>query len=216
MAFTDLRELRRLMTDQQIAVYSIRFHYNQVHCFMAICLLTEEERSKAQYQFALVRIRIMKQNNLLDYIDCPANTNGLDIRQGALRQFFNIQYDPNGTGQWLPDLTTHIGVAIQPVIFPEDAQQRYASIHTVCQHEGRDPNRIFPHHLLRHLPDENGHCHHRTEYNSQLARLQFPTVFPIYENETTVSFAFTDNEDDSVDERVAYARFIDNEKRRVK
>lgn len=215
MAFTDLRNLRQEMQRQQIAVYSIRFVYNGIHCFIAICLLTGEDRDKEKYHYALVRIRIMKQDDLSDFLDCPANSNGLDIRHGALRQFFNIDFDPSGTGVWFPDLITRIGDAINPVMLPQDNIQQQVNLHTICQHENRDPNRIYPHHLLRHTQDTDGNCRHRTAYNSELARIQFPTVFPIYENDTTVSFAFTDNEAELVDERVAYARFVDKERKRI-
>ena len=214
MAFTDLRQLRKAMQDNEIGVYSRNFAYNGIHCYIAICLLTEEDRDKEQYHYALARIRIMKTNNLLDYIDCPANSTGLNIRHGLLRRFFQIEYDENGAGEWLPALMNNIGNVIRPDFEDQDEGQLNASIYTVCQHEGRDPNRIFPHHLLRHFPDKNGNCKHRTEYNAQLAALQYPTVYPIYRNDRTVSFAFVDNEADSIDERTAYDNFVKLEESR--
>ena len=109
MAFTELRELRENMKNNEIAVFSTTYTYNNVNCYIAFCLLTSEDKEREKYKYALLRIRLIKQNNFDDYIDCPANSNGLSVKYGELRRFFNIKYCAEGAGEWYNTLIENIG-----------------------------------------------------------------------------------------------------------
>lgn len=214
MAFTDLKELRKNMEKNEIAVFSTAYAYNNTNCYIAFCLLTSEDKEKEKYKYALLRIRLIKQDNLDEYIDCPANSSGLSVKYGELRRFFNIEYCLEGTGKWYDDLIINIGNIITPNIPNQTERLEGININTVCRHENRDPNRIYRSHLLRHSIDKNGEGKCRTEYNSQLASFKFPHLYEIYRNDKHVSFAFTDNPDEEVSEQDAYNKFITLENKR--
>ena len=46
MAFTDLKELRKNMEKNEIAVFSTAYAYNNTNCYIAFCLLTSEDKVK--------------------------------------------------------------------------------------------------------------------------------------------------------------------------
>lgn len=208
MAFTELRELRENMKNNEIAVFSTTYTYNNVNCYIAFCLLTSEDKEREKYKYALLRIRLIKQNNFDDYIDCPANSNGLSVKYGELRGFFNIKYCAEGAGEWYNTLIENIGNIIDSNIPNQTAILENVSINTICQHENRDPNRIYRSHLLRHSVDKDGNGKCRTEYNAQLASFRFPNLYEIYREDKHVSFAFTDKLEEEVSEQEAYDRFI--------
>lgn len=216
MAFENLRKLRDSMITNQIAVFSINYSYNNVNCYIAYCLLTSDDKKLNKYKYALMRMRFIKQGNFDEYIDCPANSNGISVKYGELRRFFNIQYDVNGAMEWYNALINDIGNTIELDIPIQTNELRNVSIDTVCKHENRDPNRIYRSHLLRHSVDDNGEGKCRTEYNSQLAALKFPWLYNLYRTDKHVSFAFTDNAEQEVTEQEAYEKFILLEQNRYK
>lgn len=208
MSFTDLKELRNNMRKKEIAVFSTTYRYNGVNCYIAYCLLTSDEVKLDKYKYTILRMRFIKQNDFNDYIDCPANSNGLNVKHGELRRFFNIQYDNNGAGVWFNALITDISNNINTNIPNQTNELNNVSIDTVCRHENRNINRTYRSHLLRHRIDKNGNIKCRTEYNSQLAALKFPNLYNIYRNDKHVSFAFTDRAELEVSEDEAYHKFI--------
>lgn len=214
---TKLKQLRDTMQENQIAVFSYRYRYNGVNCFIAVCLLVSEDRKLKKSEYALARLRFMKANNLEEFIDCYANSQGLLTGIGEIRRFFNIPYDENGYTEWLErfysDFDTHFPSNLEKT----DDELNKVNIVTVCAHEGRNPNRTYRHHLLRHQQDENNNGRHRTEYNSQLAQNRFPNLWEVYKSDTTVSFAFTDNPDEELSEEEIYNNFIriENSRRHI-
>ena len=71
-------------------------------------------------------------------------------------------------------------------------QEKNVAVQTICRHEGRNPNRIYPSHIFRN-GKQNGKQKHRTEYNGQLASEKFPELYPRFKQDRTISFAFTDD-----------------------
>jgi hypothetical protein len=69
---------------------------------------------------------------------------------------------------------------------------------------------------MRHSKNNKGKTKCRTEYNSQLAAFRFPYLYELYKNDIHVSFAFTDNPNQEVDETVALNNFIQLENKRIK
>jgi len=216
LAFANLKQLRNNMVANEIAVFSTVYAYNGVNCYIAYCLLTANDKKLDKYKYALLRMRFIKRDDFDQYVDCPANSNGIDVKYGELRQFFNIKFDPNGTKEWYNALINNIGDSIMSDIPMQNNELYNVSINTVCRHENRDPNRIYRSHLLRHFVDNNGKGKCRTEYNAQLAALKFPRLYNLYRTDKHVSFAFIDKAEQEVSEQVAYDRFIAIEQNRKK
>lgn len=208
MAFTDLRKLRENMENHEIAVFSVKYTYNKVNCYIAYCLLTSDDKKNEKYKYALMRMRLIKQDNFDEYIDCPVNAKGIHIKYGELRRFFNIEFDINGAGEWYNALISDIENTIKPEIPEQTHELNDVSIDTVCRHENRNPNRIYRSHLLRHSVDDAGNGKCRTEYNAQLASLKFPKLYDLYCTDKHVRFAFTDKPEEEVSEQEAYDNFI--------
>lgn len=209
-ALSNLKLLRQDMISKQIAVTLLMYQYNNIQCYIAVCLLTEEDKIKAQKYYPLVRLRFIDCNNLNRYVDCYANSNRLSSGITELRNFFNIQYQSD-IQSWIISFYEHLGRHI-PVQCPLPREEHTEIIlNTICEHERRDPNRTYRHHMFRN-GKRNGKQLHRTEYNSQLASFKFPKIFPSFKNDTTISFAFTNLEENEVDEETILYNFYENER----
>lgn len=215
MAFSDLRALRDNMVNSEIAVFSTKYSYNKVNCYIAFCLLTDEDRKNKFYKYALLSVKFIEQENFDNVVICPANSLGLSIPYGELRRFFNIQYDPNGYEMWSAALINSIGNMITPNIPSQTPELQHVNIHTVCKHENRNPNRVYRSYLMRHPMDDKGNAKCRTGYNAQLASIKFPKLYNLYRNDKHVSFCFTDDPNKEVSEQEAYDNFIRLEKHRL-
>lgn len=212
MPLENLKILRDDMRDKEKAVIVFRFSYNQVKCYVAVCLLNEKEEKKEETKYALVRLCFMKADNINDFLDCYANVKGITAGMTELRKFFGIEYQEDGVA-WINSFMECLGKKI-PVVVPEpDESEQKAIIHTICRHENYNPNRIYRKYMF-YNGKENGKQKHRTEYNGQLASIRFPKLYPKFKNDKTISFAFTENEKDDKSEEEILENFERNERRR--
>ncbi len=207
---SNLKLLRQDMQSKQIAVTLLMYQYNNVNCYIAVCLLTEEEKITAHKYYPLVRLRFIDVNNLERYIDCYANSNGLSSGIRELREFFHIQYQSD-LRSWIISFYQHLGKRIPVQCPPLNEEHTTIILNTICDHEKRDPNRTYRHHIFRN-GKRDGKQLHRTEYNSQLASFKFPKIYPSFKNDTTISFAFTSSPENEVSEEKALYNFWENER----
>lgn len=193
MPLSRLKELRADMISKEKAVIVFRFNYRQLEYFVAICLLTDEDRNKKEAEYALVRLCFMHAENINDYLDCYANSKKITAGMTELRTFLGVEYQEDGIA-WINGFLDYFGQHI-PVNIPvmQDEEEHNAILHTICRHENRNPNRIYRSYMFRN-GEENGKQKHRTEYNGQLASIRFPNIYPKFQEDKTISFAFTEDE----------------------
>ncbi len=186
----NLRKLSYDMKKKEKAVVVVDFTYKQTNYFVAVCLLTENERNKAETKFALVRLCFMHADDLDNSFECYATSYSILSSITEIRHFFGVKYQANGfdwINKFLANLNNHI-----PIEVPMENNYDNICAHVICKAEYRDPNRIYRSHLIRNGVI-NGKQKHRTVYNSQLAELRYPKLYPKLKDDKTISFAFTDN-----------------------
>lgn len=191
MPLSNLRTLRDDMCENEKAVVVFRFHYKELEYFVAVCLLTDEDSKKQEAKYALVRLCFIRGDDLNQYLDCYANSKGFSAGMTELRHFLGVAYQPDGIG-WIQGFTQFFG-KIMPIHIPNmNNHEQHIALHTICRHEGRDPNRIYRSYIFRN-GKQNGQQKHRTEYNGQLASARFFSLYPKFKQDRTISFAFTDD-----------------------
>ena len=191
MPLRNLRSLRENMCEREKAVVVFRFYYKESEYFVAVCLLTDQDRKKQEAKYALVRLCFIRGDDLNQYLDCYANSKGFSAGMTELRNFLGVEYQPDGIG-WIRGFTQYFGEIIPDHITNMNTQEQLVALHTICRHEGRDPNRIYRSYIFRN-GKQNGQQKHRTEYNAQLASARFFSLYPKFKQDRTISFAFTDD-----------------------
>jgi len=192
MALSNLKELRKDMIENEKAVIVFRFNYKSREYFVAVCLLTEEDRKKKDTEYALVRLSFMYANNINNYLDCYANSKNITAGMTELRKFLGVEYQEDGIA-WIKGFLSYFGGLI-PKKIPalQDKEGPKAVLHTICRHENRNPNRIYRNYMFRN-GKINGKQKYRTEYNAQLASIRFPSLYEKFKGDKTISFAFTED-----------------------
>ena len=210
--FRKLKSLKQEMEANERAVYSYIFNYKSVECFVAICVILDEEREKLcpNLQNALLRIRFMKSDDLDTYVDCYADEKQfLGIDATAVRHLFNIPFQPNGMG-FLYYFARAFSDTIPAHITEMDEACTHAAIVTVYEHEHRDSSRTARYSLILLGKDSNNRQKYRNSYTYQLAQLKFPKLSKLFKNDKKVTFGFNDDLDNEATEEEIYRRFILN------
>lgn len=191
MPLSNLKSLRDNMRENEKAVIVFRFQYKDLEYFVAVCLLTDEDHKREEARYALVRLCFIRGDDLKKYLDCYANSKEISAGMTELRHFLGVEYQKDGIG-WIQGFIQYLGTCIPKCIPNMNNQEKNVAVQTICRHEGRNPNRIYPSHIFRN-GKQNGKQKHRTEYNGQLASEKFPELYPRFKQDRTISFAFTDD-----------------------
>ena len=211
----NLKSLRGDMIDNEKAVHLSLFTFNGITRFIAVCLLTEEDREKKTAKYALVRLRFIDRQDSSHFVDCYANSNGLEFEAPTsvsdLRHFFKVGY-VSDFKTWINSFYRELGAQIPThyeVVFNNEHIDD--AVRVICDHEKRNPNRTYRWSMIRHHVQSDGTQRHRTEYNAQLASVKFPHNYSHFANDKTVSFGFTENSLEEKTEEEVLQNFYDNE-----
>ncbi len=214
MVLSNFKELRKDMIENEKAVIVFHFNYKQMDYFVAVCLLTEDDRKKKETEYALVRLCFMRTNDLNCYLDCYANSKSITAGMTELRRFLGVEYQEDGIA-WINGFLAYFGQYIPRNVPVQNEEEEATTLYTVCRHENRNPNRIYRYYMFRN-GKEKGQQKHRTEYNAQLASVRFPKLYSEFKEDKTISFAFTENVADEKSEEEVLSNFEAKENSRKK
>ena len=206
----NLKNLRLDMQSKEKAVCIFEFTFNNIDSFVAVCLLTDDDRKLKIADMALVRLRFMRKNDLSVNVDCYANSVKITAGLTELRKFFNVQYQKDGIG-WLNGFLKYLGEHI-PTSVPL-IQNDNVIIETICAHERINALRLYPWRLAR-LGERNGKQVYRTAYTAQLASYKCPMLYETYKTDKQVTFCFSDDKSKCRTEEQILASFVVTENRR--
>lgn len=207
------RVLRQQMRDFAYNMYPFYFNYNQETYFVAAYILTDKERvSLPQYAYALFHFIFMKRGNLDDVYELYMNSDGiLEYNPTELKGYFGINSDPNGYGFMLRFCNALVEQCPQCTANITDEDLLHVEKHTLCKKLEIDPEHCYRLAIVR-LPEPKL----RNANRYQLAQIIFPHATELYAKAFDVTYRFTDNPDDEVDEDRAIERFTYNERHRKK
>lgn len=214
MVLQNLKILRDQMKKKEMAVTVFKFKYKSQSYFVAVCLLTEDDKERSNAQYALVRLRFMQEGNLSRALDCYANSQRITVGLTELRHFLGVASQPDGRA-WVETFYCYLSQFIPTTICSPSKEEEQVILHTICAHEKRDPNKTYRYYMFRNGTDMTGRQKRRSEYNGQLASYKFPQIYPQFRTETAVSFAFTEYSHLEKSEDEILTNFYINEKKRI-
>ncbi len=216
-----LKGLRDDMRDKEKAVVISDIRYKKINYYVATCLLTEkdkqiiEQEQLIESKYVLVKLIFIVTDDLKTQIACYANSSGIVKHRRTiysdLRKFFKIESNENFWG-WERTFSEYLGTVLPRTVPEMKEKEKHVLIHAICKNAGYNPNKIYRNYIFRN-GKINGKQKHRTEYNGQLASLQFPNLYPLFASDKTVSFAFTEDKEKEKSESEILENFrkIDNQ-----
>src|SRR3990167_1532914 len=90
--FDSFKLLKNDMIDKGWVIDAFPFNYKDCD-YIVLAKLYQEGEKKPQY--ALMKVEILKSENIDERLTAPVNANGFLIEAKPLREFFNIEYGGN-------------------------------------------------------------------------------------------------------------------------
>ena len=208
------KRLRQEMYEISYSMYPFFFHYNSIHTFAALYVITKEERDlDPKMKYVLFHLIFMKEDDLDESIECYINSQGIcEYNHKLFREFFEIQDNPNAFGNFMGGLCAALVRQCPPhATSIGDPRLLQAERHSLCRKLNLDPDRCYPLKIMRLGEGLNGKQKYRDPNKYQLALRLMPHAAKLYEKEKRITYCFTDDETKAVEESVAIKRFTKKE-----
>lgn len=163
--------------------------------------------------YASVTLHFIDIHDINRTYTVEANQVKMFFEPRAFRVFFNICYSPNLGDIFRQFFDWFLGFV--PMTVPQrlSATQNKAIDRCLAGRGGHDPNAIYCYDARR-LGKYNGKQKHRSIFISNLARRRNPALYQYFEHENTVTFYFSPNEEDALDDSAIIHRFTERENTR--
>ena len=208
-SFQCFRTLRDRMFDMYYNMYPFDFYYRNIRYFVAAFVIHNDERDKFP-PYTLFHLNFMKANDLTDTYDLYINSRGiLEYNSNELRNYFGIEYDPNGFG-FMRLFCTALCNQCPDCQEIQNAEMLKIEKYSLCNKLDLDPEHCYRLSIMR-LPIPK----HRDPNKYQLALRIFPNASRQYADAYDVTYCFTSDAEREVTESEAIARFTHNERKRI-
>ncbi|MBE7215185.1 DUF6037 family protein [Shewanella benthica] len=193
--FDNFRLLKEDMVDNGWVIDAFPFKYKNYDYIVLAKLYQDNERIP---QFALMKTKIMRRDDVSINITIPVNVNGFIIRTQELREFFGIEYTPN-LGEILKQFTENFATFIPPkVTLNKPDWLKDPMVGDLSSSDSENPNRLFCFNVRR-----NGTNRNRTPFNDNKTRLLRPNLYSLFCDDQTVSFCYSsESEQEETDEEI--------------
>ena len=182
----NLKYLKNDMVAKKWTICSFIFVYKRVEYIVLVKRFVGREQRIEEY--ALVKLHFIEADNLYHELQVEANSQRLIVEARTLREFFGIEYGDN-LGNILKQFTNQLGESI-PKKVPEQrtAAEQAALVNSLSRSDAENPNKIYCYGVKR-----NSNGGQRSEFNSDKTKLLRPDLFRYFENDTSISFRYSDD-----------------------
>lgn len=182
----NLKYLKNDMVAKKWTICSFIFVYKRVEYIVLVKRFVGREQRIEEY--ALVKLHFIEADNLYHELQVEANSQRLIVEARTLREFFGIEYGDN-LGNILKQFTNQLGESI-PKKVPEQrtAAEQAALVNSLSRSDAENPNKIYCYGVKR-----NSNGGQRSEFNSDKTKLLRPDLFRYFENDTSISFCYSDD-----------------------
>ena len=182
----NLKYLKNDMVAKKWTICSFIFVYKRVEYIVLVKRFVGREQRIEEY--ALVKRHFIEADNLYHELQVEANSQRLIVEARTLREFFGIEYGDN-LGNILKQFTNQLGESI-PKKVPEQrtAAEQAALVNSLSRSDAENPNKIYCYGVKR-----NSNGGQRSEFNSDKTKLLRPDLFRYFENDTSISFCYSDD-----------------------
>lgn len=134
----------------------------------------------------MMKIEILKSENINERLITAVNTNGFLIEAKLLREFFNIEYGKN-LGDILSQFNEYFAQFIPTqVISNKSPQIEKAMVASLSKSDSEDPKKCYCYGVMRNPDGRN-----RTPFNDNKTRLLRPTLYPEFSGDQSISFCYS-------------------------
>ncbi|MCY7085318.1 DUF6037 family protein [Streptococcus oralis] len=182
----NLKYLKNDMVAKKWTICSFIFVYKRVEYIVLVKRFVGREQRIEEY--ALVKLHFIEADNLYHELQVEANSQRLIVEARTLREFFGIEYGDN-LGNILKQFTNQLGESI-PKKVPEQrtGAEQAALVNSLSRSDAENPNKIYCYGVKR-----NSNGGQRSEFNSDKTKLLRPDLFRYFENDTSISFCYSDD-----------------------
>jgi len=193
--FENLRLLKKDMEENGWIIEAFRFNYKKAN-YIVLVILYQEGEKKPRY--ALLKMEIIKEENLNRSIIFPANSTGFIADTKKLREFFNINYSQN-IGEILQQFSKHFSSFIPTEINQNKSEiLKTTMIMSLSKSDSEDPNKTYCYTIRR-----NPNNAKRTLFNDNKTKLLRPNLYLKFKEDPTISFCYSLNRsDEKADEEI--------------
>ncbi len=186
--FDKFKLLKEDMDAKGWVIEGFDFLYKDVSYIVLVKIYSKTE---VKPQYALLKLEIMKEQNMNETLIVPVNSAGfmLDkIGVERFREFFNIDYAAN-LGNIIQQFSQYFSQFIPvEVSFKRTAQLKEAIISSLSRSDSEDPNKVYCFAVKRLTEGK------RTIFNDNKTRLLRPSLYNKFKDDTKISFCYSDDE----------------------
>lgn len=181
--FENFKLLKIDMIDKGWIIEAFPFNYKNCDYIVLAKLYQEGEKIP---DYALMKVDILKSNNIDNYITGPVNINRFLIKAQLLREFFNIDYAEN-LGDILSQFNKYFAHFVPTQVNLGKAQALInVMIGSLSKSDSEDPNKLYCYGVRRNPEGQK-----RTLFNDNKTRLLRPNLYIIFENDPSISFCYS-------------------------
>ena len=197
--FKNFKLLKADMIAKGWVIEGFPFNYKS-HDYIVLAKLYEDGEEKPKY--ALIKVDILKSEDINERLDLHANTNGFLIGAKPLREFFNIEYGEN-LGDILSQFNEYFAQFIPTQLtLDKPPQIEEAMVASLLKSDSQDPNKRYCYGVRRN-PDGKK----RTPFNDNKTRLLRPTLYPEFSGDQSISFCYSTDTNDHKSDAVIIQNF---------
>ena len=197
--FENFRLLKTDMIEKGWVIEAFPFNYKGCDYIVLAKLYGKVERKP---KYALMKVEILKTEDINVRLSSPVNTNGFLIEAKLLREFFNIEYGEN-LGDLLSQFNEYFAQFIPTqVILVKPPQIKAAMVASLSKSDSQDPNKRYCYGVRRNPEGEK-----RTPFNDNKTRLLRSTLYSEFSSDQSISFCYSTDVNDQKSDAVIIANF---------
>lgn len=189
------------------------FDFNYKDVFYIVLFENNDNIENRKNAYASVLLTFIDLDDSSRRYSVEANQVKMFFNPKEFREFFGIQYSDN-----LGDVFKQFFSRFVPFVPPKaptelDDRKNREIDHTLAGRGGHDPNAIFCYDARR-LGKRDGRQMNRSVFISNLTERRRPDLFKHFQNEPTVTFYYSSNEEDQISDVEILERFAKRENKR--
>ncbi|KXS52629.1 MAG: hypothetical protein AWU57_2987 [Marinobacter sp. T13-3] len=193
--FDNFRLLREDMENNGWIIEAFPFKYKRCSYIVLAKLYQENE---GRPQFALMKAKIMREDDVSVNITIPVNVNGFISGAKELREFFGIEYAPN-IGEILQQFNEQFAKFIPTSVeLNKPDRLKDVMVSDLSSSDSECPTKLYCFDVRRNSENRN-----RTPFNDNKTRLLRPSLYSQFCDDETVSFCYSsESEQEESDEKI--------------
>lgn len=197
--FENFRLLKADMIEKGWVIEAFPFNYKRCD-YIVLAKLYEYGEKKPKY--ALMKVEILKSEDIHVRLASPVNANGFLIETKLLREFFNIEYGEN-LGDLLTQFNEYFSQFIPTqVTLVKPPRIKEAMVISLSKSDSQDPNKRYCYGVRRNPEGEK-----RTPFNDNKTRLLRSTLYSEFSSDQSISFCYSIDVNDQKSDAVIIENF---------